>query len=60
MAKRHDRSVWKMSPEQLQQHLMLRGRATRIPDKKKENAKKACRGHRQAFGRMGARPTPCA
>ncbi|MCQ9330899.1 hypothetical protein [Corynebacterium phoceense] len=52
MAHKKDRSMWKMNPEQLQEHLVLRARATRIPDKKKLNSKKACRQHnqRQAFG----------
>ena len=45
-----DRSMWKMSPERLQEHLKLRSRATRIPDKKKQQAKKACRNTRRAFG----------
>lgn len=48
--KRADRSMWKMSPERLEEHLKLRARATRIPDKKKQQAKKACRNTRQAFG----------
>lgn len=38
-----DRSVWKMSPERLQEHLKLKNRARRIPDKKKEHSKRACR-----------------
>lgn len=38
-----DRRMWKMSPERLQEHLKLRSRASRIPDKKKEQSKKACR-----------------
>lgn len=45
-----DRSIWKMNPDQLQEHLKLRNRASRIPDKKKQQNKKACRGKRQAFG----------
>ena len=45
-----DRSMWKMSPERLEEHLKLRSRATRIPDKKKQQAKKACRNTRRAFG----------
>ena len=45
-----DRSMWKMSPERLEEHLKLRSRATRSPDKKKQQAKKACRNTRQAFG----------
>ncbi|HCT9180685.1 TPA: hypothetical protein OUB66_001538 [Corynebacterium aurimucosum] len=48
--KRADRSMWKMSPERLEEHLKLRSRATRIPDKKKEQSRKACRNTRQAFG----------
>lgn len=47
---RADRSMWKMSPERLEEHLKLRNRATRIPDKKKQQSKKACRNTRQAFG----------
>ena len=35
-----DRRMWKMSPERLQEHLKLRSRASRIPDKKKEQSKK--------------------
>ena len=50
--KRADRSMWKMSPERLEEHLKLRSRATRIPDKKKEQSKKACRNTRRAFGRV--------
>ena len=54
-----DRSMWKMSPERLEEHLKLRSRATRIPDKKKQQAKKACRNTRQAFGLCGPRrPSP--
>lgn len=45
-----DRSIWKMNSEQLQEHLKLQRRARRIPDKKKQLNKKACRGKRQAFG----------
>ena len=48
--KRADRRMWKMSPERLEEHLKLRSRATRIPDKKKEQSKKACRNTRRAFG----------
>lgn len=48
--KRADRSMWKMSPERLEEHLKLRNRATQIPDKKKQQAKKACRNTRRAFG----------
>ena len=44
-----DRRMWKMSPERLQEHLKLRSRASRIPDKKKEQSKKACRNSRRAF-----------
>ena len=44
-----DRRMWKMSPERLQEHLKLRSRASRIPDKKKEQSKKACRNPRRAF-----------
>lgn len=64
MAHQKDRSMWKMNPEQLQEHLVLRARATRIPDKKKLNSKKACRQHnqRQAFGfsRHTRDPEVCA
>ena len=57
--KRADRRMWKMSPERLEEHLKLRSRATRIPDKKKQQAKKACRNTRQAFGLCGPRrPSP--
>lgn len=48
--KRADRRMWKMTPERLEEHLKLRSRATRIPDKKKEQSKKACRNTRRAFG----------
>ena len=48
--KRADRSMWKMSPERLEEHLKLRSRASRIPDKKKEQSRKACRNTRRAFG----------
>lgn len=44
-----DRRMWKMSPERLQEHLKLRSRASRMPDKKKEQSKKACRNTRRAF-----------
>lgn len=44
-----DRSTWKMSPEQLQEHLKLRTRARRIPDKKKQHDRRACRNTRRAF-----------
>ena len=47
---REDRTMWAMDSERLQEHLKLRARAGRLPDKKKENAKKACRNTRQAFG----------
>ena len=49
-----DRRMWKMSPERLQEHLKLRSRASRIPDKKKEQSKKACRNSRRAFPLFGA------
>lgn len=52
-AQRHkrDRTMWAMSPERLEQHLQLRKRAARIPDKKKQADKKACRNtNRRAFG----------
>ncbi|MCS4536004.1 hypothetical protein [Corynebacterium sp. HS2168-gen11] len=46
-----DRRMWAMSPERLEAHLQLRTRARRIPDKKKQAAKQACRkGKWQAFG----------
>ncbi|MCG7230160.1 hypothetical protein [Corynebacterium minutissimum] len=58
-SKRADRSMWKMSPERLEEHLKLRNRATQIPDKKKQQAKKACRNTRRAFGHCGPRrPSP--
>lgn len=38
-----DRRMWKMSPERLQEHLQLKNRARQIPDKKKQNNKRACR-----------------
>ncbi|WP_394288487.1 hypothetical protein, partial [Corynebacterium variabile] len=41
--------TWKMSPEQLQQHLLLKNRARTIPDKKKQNDRRACRNSRQAL-----------
>lgn len=52
MAQRNaDRRMWKMSPERLEAHLQLRSRARRVPDKKKQASKKACRrGKWQAFG----------
>lgn len=49
-----DRRMWKMSPERLQEHLKLRSRASRIPDKKKEQSKKACRNSRRTFPLFGA------
>ena len=49
-----DRRMWKMSPERLQEHLKLRSRASRIPDKKKEQSKTACRNSRRAFPLFGA------
>lgn len=52
MAQRNaDRRMWKMNPERLEAHLQLRNRARRVPDKKKQASKKACRrGKWQAFG----------
>ena len=48
------RDMWKMSPERLQAHLMLRTRARTIPDKKKQQSKQACRrGKWQASGLVG-------
>lgn len=41
--------TWKMDPEQLQQHLLLKNRARMIPDKKKQHDRRACRNTRQAF-----------
>lgn len=38
-----------MSPEELQQHLLLKTRARTIPDKKKQNDRRACRNSRQAL-----------
>ena len=40
-----DRRMWKMNPERLQEHLQLRNRARQIPDKKKQNNKRACRNN---------------
>ncbi|AGG66677.1 hypothetical protein [Corynebacterium callunae] len=44
-----DRSMWKMNPERLQEHLQLKNRARQIPDKKKESKKRACRVSRRAL-----------
>lgn len=44
-----DHANWKMSPEQLQEHLKLRTRARRIPDKKKQYDRRACRNTRRAL-----------
>ncbi len=44
-----DRRMWKMTPERLQEHLILKSRARRIPDKKKENNRRACRDARRAL-----------
>jgi hypothetical protein len=41
--------TWKMDPEQLQQHLLLKNRARMIPDKKKQHDRRACRNTRQAL-----------
>lgn len=38
-----DRSAWKMDAESLRNHLLMKNRARRIPDKKKQRAKRACR-----------------
>ncbi|KQB86443.1 hypothetical protein Clow_01366 [Corynebacterium lowii] len=38
-----DRSMWKMNPQRLEEHLKLKNRARRIPDKKKQANKRACR-----------------
>lgn len=38
-----DRSAWKMDKESLRHHLLMENRARRIPDKKKQQAKQACR-----------------
>ena len=38
-----DPSLFAMSPERLEEHLKLRTRARRIPDKKKQANKMACR-----------------
>ncbi|MDN5582759.1 MAG: hypothetical protein L0G55_09340 [Corynebacterium sp.] len=46
-----------MDPEQLQEHLKLRTRARRIPDKKKQNERRACRNTRRA---LPASVTACA
>ncbi|MDR7353976.1 hypothetical protein CFELI_12850 [Corynebacterium felinum] len=46
-----DRRMWKMNPDRLQEHLVLKGRARTIPDKRKKANKEACRrGKWQAFG----------
>ena len=37
-----DPSLFAMSPERLEEHLKLRTRARRIPDKKKQANKMAC------------------
>lgn len=39
----------KMGPEELQEHLKLKTRARRIPDKKKLNDRRACRNTRRAL-----------
>ncbi|GEB96653.1 hypothetical protein [Corynebacterium flavescens] len=58
---KRDRTMWAMSPERLEQHLQLRKRAVRIPDKKKQAEKKACRNtNRQAFGLLEQRRTRVA
>lgn len=38
-----DRRIWKMNPQRLEEHLLLRGRARQIPDKRKLEDKRACR-----------------
>src|SRR5699024_1821077 len=38
-----DRRMWKMTPEQLQEHLILKNRARQFTDKKKQDNKRACR-----------------
>lgn len=54
--RKRDRSMWAMSPARLEQHLQLRQRAVRIPDKKKQADKKACRNtNRRAFGHSKAK-----
>ena len=35
-----DRRMWKMSPERLQEHLKLRSRASRIPDKRRNSPRR--------------------
>jgi hypothetical protein len=42
-----------MTPEQLQQHLLLKTRARTVPDKKKQNDRRACRNSRQALRGTG-------
>ncbi len=42
-----DRRMWKMNPEQLQEHLKLKNRARQFKDKKKHNSKRACRDFSQ-------------
>lgn len=38
-----DRRMWKMTPDQLQEHLILKNRARQFTDKKKQDNKRACR-----------------
>ena len=55
-----DPSLFAMSPERLEEHLKLRTRARRIPDKKKQANKMACR--RSVSGHwlfMGLRRCAC-
>lgn len=52
-----DRRMWKMSPERLQEHLQLKNRARQIPDKKKQQNKRACRDNsRRASRNSGVFP----
>ena len=47
-----DRRMWKMSPERLQEHLQLKNRARQIPDKKKQQNKRACRDNSRRASRI--------
>ncbi|WP_241828350.1 hypothetical protein [Corynebacterium glutamicum] len=61
-----DRRMWKMSPERLQEHLQLKNRARQIPDKKKQQNKRACRDYSRRASRISGvfprgrlLPSPC-
>lgn len=47
-----DRRMWKMNPERLQEHLQLKNRARQIPDKKKQQNKRACRDNSRRASRI--------